>query len=130
MFELSGAIMEELKLAGTTARTYFQINHATLQAAILSLFALVNSVRVLAYIPQIVKTARDQNGASAISYTTWGLFFASHVTTIAYAVVCVGDPLMAVIFFGNALACLAIVAVTYMKRRNFFGAYGARRRVQ
>jgi hypothetical protein len=40
----------------------------------LALFAVCNSIRVFAYVPQIRKAALDRNGASAISYTTWALF--------------------------------------------------------
>jgi hypothetical protein len=43
----------------------------------------------------------------------------SHLTTVAYSVACLGDLVMAVIFFGNALACLAIVAATVLTRRRY-----------
>jgi hypothetical protein len=82
-----------------------------LPGAVLSGFTAINSIRTIAYVPQILKAARDTNGASAISYTTWLLFLASHLMTIAYAIICIGDLLMAIIFLGNALACLAIVSV-------------------
>jgi uncharacterized membrane protein HdeD (DUF308 family) len=74
---------------------------------------------VLAYLPQLLKTVRDTNGATAISFTTWGLFLASHVTTVLYALICLGDPLMALIFLGNALACSAILIATHLKRRSY-----------
>ena len=96
-----------------------QIYYPWAPTAVMSLFTAINAVRVLAYVPQIVKAARDENGATGISYTTWGLFFLSHLTTIVYAVVCQGDAIMALIFLGNAVACLAIVAVTLIKRRNY-----------
>jgi len=91
----------------------------------LGLFAALNSIRVLAYIPQIIKAARDKNGASAISFTTWGLFLVSHLTTIAYAIICLGDAITALIFLGNALACSAIVMVTLMSRRRHMRRQGA-----
>ena len=37
----------------------------------LAVFTLSNSVRVLAYVPQITKAATDQSGAKAISFGTW-----------------------------------------------------------
>ena len=40
----------------------------SLEEITLALFAACNSVRVVAYVPQILKAAADQNGASAISY--------------------------------------------------------------
>jgi hypothetical protein len=50
-------------------------------------FTVCNSIRVLAYVPQVWKAATDDNGAKALSYTTWSLFLVSHVTTAAYSVV-------------------------------------------
>ena len=94
----------------------FQIRHLVLTAW-LAIFAFVNSIRIVAYLPQILRAFNDGNGASAISCLTWVLFFASHLTTIMYAVVCLGDLVMAVIFAGNAFACLVIVTVTLFKRR-------------
>ena len=97
-------------------KEYLQARAPWLPGAILSGFTAVNSIRIIAYVPQILKAARDTNGASAISYTTWLLFLASHLMTIAYAIICIGDLLMAIIFLGNALACLAIVSVAAFKR--------------
>ena len=83
----------------------------------LALFAVCNSIRVFAYIPQIRKAAIDRNGASAISYTTWALFLVTHVATVAYALVNRGDFWLAICFAGNALCCFAILAIAYWKRR-------------
>lgn len=102
---------------GASIKEYFDQDHNWFQTTVLSVFAILNSIRVIAYVPQVVKAARDENGASAISFTTWSLFFFSHLTTILYAIVCQGDLLMALIFLGNAVACMAIVGVTLFKRR-------------
>jgi hypothetical protein len=93
-----------------------QIYYPWASAATLAVFTAVSSIRIFAYIPQILQAAADRNGASAISYTTWGLFFVSNMATAAYALVCLGDGIMALVFLGNAAACLAIVAVTFVKR--------------
>jgi uncharacterized protein with PQ loop repeat len=82
----------------------------------LALFAACNFIRLFAYLPQIYKAATDKNGASAISYTTWGLFLIAHLSTIAYALVNRSDWWLAVCFTGNALCCIAILAVAYRKR--------------
>jgi len=82
----------------------------------LAAFALCNSVRVFAYVPQIVAVARDPGGASAISYTTWVLFAVSHLSTVAYAALVVDDWRMAAVFIANTVCCLTIVAVTAWKR--------------
>jgi hypothetical protein len=87
-----------------------------LEEVTLALFALCNSVRVVAYVPQILKAATDQNGASAISSVTWLLFLASHVSTAAYAVVNRGDWAMASMFLANAAACVAILVLAAWRR--------------
>ena len=80
---------------------------------------MANSVRIFAYIPQIFKAVTDQNGATAISFTTWGLFFLSHLTTVAYAIVQLADLVIALIFVGNAAACLIILLIAVFKRKRY-----------
>lgn len=82
----------------------------------LALFTACNSVRILAYLPQILRVGRDTNGATAISYTTWVLFGFSHLSTAGYALLVVSDPLMAAVFVGNAACCLIILGLTAYKR--------------
>jgi hypothetical protein len=83
----------------------------------LALFAASNGLRIFAYIPQIRKAASDRNGASAISFTTWSLFLAANISTVAYALINRADWGLAVCFATNALCCTAILAVTYWKSR-------------
>jgi hypothetical protein len=82
----------------------------------LAAFTLCNSFRVLTYIPQIAKAARDGSGAEAISFSTWGLFLVSHGSAMAYAVVNKEDWTMASMFFGNAVGCGAILLIAAAKR--------------
>lgn len=112
-------MLETLNDIEIAVKAYFDREHEGLQTAILTLFASLNLARVIAYVPQIVKAARDSNGASAISYTTWGLFAASNLTTALYAIICLGDLLMAAIFLGNTLACIAIIVVALRNRWQF-----------
>ena len=79
-------------------------------------FTLCNSLRVLAYVPQIWKAAIDDGGAKAISYTTWTLFLISHLTTAAYAVTNKNDAALALMFLMNAAGCAAILAVASLRR--------------
>ena len=44
------------------------------------------------------------------------MFALSHVSTVAYALVVVGDVAMAVAFTANALCCFAVVGMTAYKR--------------
>jgi hypothetical protein len=88
----------------------------------LVIFTACNAFRVLAYVPQIVRVLHDEHGASAISYTTWSLFAVSHISTVLYAAIAVGDSTMAVVFAVNAGCCAAIIALTAYKRRIFASA--------
>lgn len=83
----------------------------------LAAFTTCNSVRVFAYVPQLIKIGRDTEGAAAISYATWGMFTLSHLSTVAYALVAVNDWKMAGVFVANTLCCSAILALTVYKRR-------------
>lgn len=80
------------------------------------LFPLLNGLRVLAYLPQIMKIARDRHGAEAISCTTWLLFALSHLSTVLYAALIVCDRWMAWIFVANLIACITVLSLTAFKR--------------
>src|SRR5882724_10195513 len=82
----------------------------------LAVFSFFNTLRFLAYVPQIAKAMRDQNGAQAISFGTWGLFLVSHLSAMAYAIENQGDWTMATLFFGNALGCGLIILIAAIKR--------------
>jgi quercetin dioxygenase-like cupin family protein len=82
----------------------------------LAVFTLFNSLRFLAYVPQIAKAIKDQSGAEAISFGTWALFLASHLSAMAYAIVNQGDWTMAFLFLSNAVGCGIILLVAGWKR--------------
>jgi hypothetical protein len=94
----------------------------------LAVFTVCNSLRVLAYGPQIIKAATDRGGVEAISFMTWGLFLLSNVSAVAYALVNTGDWTMATMFLGNAAGCSIILAIGAWKRlqhRNRFVSQAA-----
>ena len=82
----------------------------------LAAFTICNSVRVVAYVPQITKAATDESGAQAISFTTWGLFLVSNASAMAYALVNKSDWMLASMFLANAIGCTAIILVGAWKR--------------
>jgi hypothetical protein len=47
------------------------------------LFSFFNALRLFSYLPQIYRIVCDRNGASAISYWTWGSWTAANVSTAA-----------------------------------------------
>ena len=79
-------------------------------------FTAINSVRVIAYVPQILRVARDIAGAEAISCATWIMFALSHLSTVAYAMLTVEDIRMAIVFTANFAACVLILGLTIYKR--------------
>src|SRR5882724_12282875 len=81
----------------------------TVAECAMAAFALLNSGRALAYVPQIVRVYRDQNGAAAVSLITWAMFASSNLATAVYAHAVYSDAL-------NTLACLLVVVLTAMKR--------------
>ena len=88
----------------------------TLADVTLAMFTLCNSFRVVAYLPQIARAARDRSGAEAISFGTWSLFLVSHASATAYALVNKQDWTMASVFLGNAMGCGAILLIAGWKR--------------
>lgn len=91
-----------------------QSSHFALMA-----FTLFNVVRIAAYAPQIIKIARDENGATAVSSLTWAMFAFSHASTVAYALLTTNDLVLAWVFTGNTFACVMIVGLTALRRRQF-----------
>ena len=61
-------------------------------------FTVSNSLRVLACFPQILSAAKDLNGCSSVSCTTWALLLVANVSAVGYALTNVNDVTMAVIF--------------------------------
>jgi hypothetical protein len=89
-----------------------------------AVFTLCNSARVIAYVPQITKAATDQDGAQAISFTTWGLFLVSNASAVAYALVNKDDWTMASLFLANAVGCTAIILIGALKRSQYRSRQG------
>ncbi|HRD75193.1 MAG TPA: hypothetical protein PK264_04540 [Hyphomicrobiaceae bacterium] len=87
------------------------------QDVTLALFTAVNLIRVFSYLPQIRCIARDTTGATCISYTTWAMWVLGHATTLLYAIVNLGDPVLATVSTINMTCCLTVIALTAWKRR-------------
>jgi hypothetical protein len=80
-------------------------------------FAVFNSLRVVSYLPQIARVAADTNGASAISYATWGLWTTAHIATGFYAAINIHDPYLLGVSIVNAICCFVVIVLTTVKRR-------------
>jgi hypothetical protein len=79
-------------------------------------FATLSGLRTISYVPQIVRIARDRNGASAISYPTWLLWTGAHASTGLYAAMNLNDVWLAVGSSIYALCCMVVIALTAFKR--------------
>jgi sugar phosphate permease len=82
----------------------------------LAVFTIFNSLRFLAYVPQIAKSLKDRSGAEAFSFGTWALFLASHASAMAYAIENQRDWKMAFLFLSNCLGCGAVLLIAAWKR--------------
>jgi hypothetical protein len=82
----------------------------------LAVFTFFNGLRFLAYLPQIWRAMRDQSGAEAISFGTWTLFLASHVSAMTYAIENQRDWTMASLFLSNSVGCAAVLFIAVWKR--------------
>ena len=91
----------------------------TMAEIALMVFTTCNALRVLAYVPQIVRIGQDQQGAQAISYFTWILFAVSHLSTVFYALTVAQDGYMALVFVANTVCCFTILGMTAYKRVKF-----------
>ncbi len=84
-------------------------------------FALGNGLRIVAYVPQLVRLFRAADGAQAVSCVTWSLFAAANLSTVLYAAIALRDPHVTIMFLINGAFCLAIVIVTFAKRQRCRG---------
>lgn len=85
------------------------------------LFALFSGLRIVSYIPQIRRVATDMNGASAISYATWGMWTGANLATALYAAVNLGDAYLATVSALYACCCVIVIVLTVLKRRRLRG---------
>ena len=79
-------------------------------------FGVFNVLRLASYFPQIAAVARDEHGATAISFSCWTIWVGANGTTALYAWVKLGDANLAVISGFNAVCCAAVIALAAYKR--------------
>ena len=79
-------------------------------------YVATSSLRVVAYLPQIVRLVQDTSTATDVSCSTWLLFLLSNATTAAYAAIVLDEFSMTLIFTANAL-CSGAIAMLAMARR-------------
>jgi uncharacterized protein with PQ loop repeat len=87
-------------------------------------FTAFNAVRIVSYVPQMLKIWRDRHGSEAVSLMTWVLFGLSHLSTVMYAIAVPGDYYMAAVFACNAVCCGFIVGLTMWSRSAYVRSIG------
>jgi hypothetical protein len=108
------AAVPETDAAGTAVETpIMQTSSLTLL-----LFTAFSGLRIFAYLPQILRVARDTNGASAISYSTWILWTGANIATALYALANLGDVYLACVSAVYAACCITVIGLTVLKRRH------------
>jgi hypothetical protein len=88
------------------------------------LFTVFNALRLVCYLQQIYKIARDTTGARAISYPTWILWTAANSSTAIYSLTHPGNFTLARIYGLNALCCTIVIALTALKQHQYHGRIG------
>ena len=91
-------------------------------------FTICNALRLVSYLPQMYTIARDTNGASAISYSSYVLWLAANASTAVYAISNLGDATLAWINGLNAVCCAVVIAQTAFKRHQFHSQFANYRR--
>ncbi|MFT4193584.1 MAG: hypothetical protein QM614_02955, partial [Ottowia sp.] len=99
-----------------TAASPSDLADAPLLAAVAWLYLVINSTRVVTYVPQIVAAWRCTDGARAISLLTWGSWTVSHLSGLAYGALVLHDTFFVAITAVNLLGCASVTAIVSMHR--------------
>ena len=79
-------------------------------------FSVVNSIRVVFYLPQIVAVVRSTDGARDIALSTWTMWALTNGLGAAYGAMVVHDALLALSFALSLMACTATVVLVIVQR--------------
>ncbi|HKA39385.1 MAG TPA: hypothetical protein VKD25_06430 [Burkholderiales bacterium] len=90
--------------------------HASTAGWVAWLYVATNSLRIIAYAPQIRAVLRAQDGAVAVSITTWALFTFANLTATLYGWLVIHDSAFCAIFTGNLMCTAAVTFIATLKR--------------
>jgi hypothetical protein len=79
-------------------------------------FGLFNVLRLASYFLQVVAVARDQNGATAISFSCWSIWIGANAATAMYAWLNLRDVPLAVVSAFNGICCGVVLTLALYKR--------------
>ena len=90
-----------------------------IEEIIIGAYAITNSLRIFAYLPQIVTVLRASDRAEAVSLVTWAFWTLANIATTAYTAAILEDFLSTVIFAGNSACCAVVVFIVAWKRKHY-----------
>ena len=82
------------------------------------LYVITNSIRVFFYAPQIRAVLKAEDGARAVSITTWSFWTFAHLTAMLYGWFVLHDSAFCAIFSGNLACTVAVTLIAIRKRLN------------
>lgn len=80
-------------------------------------FAACNVLRIVAYVPQMIRLARHPDAAVSFSYASWVLFTIANLSTAVYAGVMLGDAMLGAVHVVSALCCAALIGLALWRCR-------------
>lgn len=82
-------------------------------------FPACDLLRLGSSLPRIVCLARDQSGATCMSFTSWSIWLLANGAAAAHTVANLGDDVPPLINGANAACCVTVIALTVWKRAAF-----------
>lgn len=82
------------------------------------IYLVTNTVRILFYAPQIRAVFKANDGAAAVSLTTWGFWTFANLTAALYGGFVIHDIGFTAIFIGNFLCTGLVTVIAAFKRIN------------
>ncbi len=79
-------------------------------------FLLLNSLRILVYLPQLATCLRDPAGCAGINLWTWGMWVVANAVTGLYLWVYFHDAGGCLLQLGNSGMCAAIFGISAVRR--------------
>jgi len=80
------------------------------------MFAAFSAIRMVSYVPQILRIAQDCSGATAISYSTWSIWLGANITMALHAAINLNDVWLAFVTASYGICCAIVIALTAFKR--------------
>ena len=79
-------------------------------------YGFFNMLRLVSYAPQMILIARDQDGAKAISVSSWLIWIGANFTTAIYAWIKLVDMPLTILNGFNTACCATVLALVFYKR--------------